>query len=234
MSGSEFDQGYWISGQGRDSRAGVVMIPDVWGLSDHYRSLGEGLANEGFMVLVVDPYRKTGFQEITSPEEALAWIDSIDDNLMLETLNEGIDFLHVKGCSRVGITGFCMGGQYALLAACSLGGLSACSPFYGMLRYANGLDRSKKLRSPLEAIEDLSCPLLGFYGDQDPIIPVSDVLDLEQRLSNIEQRSSIRRYAEAGHAFMNDTRPDMYSEEAAKDAWPRLIDFMKIELQLKS
>ena len=231
MGGTDLELGYWVRGRLGDCGAGVLMVPDVWGLSDHYRSLGESLAAEGFSVLVVDPYRKTGFEEITSPAEALTWIDSIDDNLMLETLNDGIRFIQKEGMARVGITGFCMGGQYALLAACSLKGLFACAPFYGMLRYAKGLDSAKKPRSPLMAATNLLCPLLGFFGDQDPIIPVDDVIELEQRLSGISQSSSIRRYADAGHAFMNDTRRDVYRESAAKDAWPRLVTFMQESLR---
>lgn len=231
MNGTDLELGYWVCDRVGASGTGVLMVPDVWGLSAHYRSLGESLAAEGFSVLVVDPYRKTGFEEISSPAEALKWIENIDDNLMLETLDDGIRFIQKEGITRVGITGFCMGGQYALLAACSLSGLFACAPFYGMLRYAKGLDSVKKPRSPLIAVKDLLCPLLGFFGDQDPIIPVDDIIELEQRLSRISQSSSIRRYAEAGHAFMNDTRPDAYCESAAKDAWPRLVTFMEENLR---
>jgi carboxymethylenebutenolidase len=212
---------------------GVVLVPDVWGLSDHYRGLARRLAAEGFAVLAVDPYRKTGRPALTDVASVLAWIRELPDPLVLETLQEAIDGLaaHRAAAGRkLGITGFCMGGQYALLAACGCRGLSACVPFYGMLRYAPGLDPARKPRSPLEAAAELRCPLLGFYGEEDAIIPVADVRELEQRLAAAGRRVELRLYPKAGHAFMNDTRPEMYRPEAAADAWPRMLAFLRAEL----
>ena len=123
-----------------------------------------------------------------------------------------------------------MGGQYALLAACGCRGLSACAPFYGMVRYAEGLDPRKKPRSPLDALADLSCPVLGLYGAEDAIIPPADVRELEQRLARSGQPAELRVYPGAGHAFMNDTRPEMFRPAAAADAWPRLIAFLRAQL----
>ena len=150
---------------------GVVMIHDVWGLSDHTRSLAARLAREGFSVLALDLYRKTGQPQISDPASAMAWIRELPDPLVLETLQEGIDFLSghpsTEGHS-LGLTGFCMGGQYALLGACTCRGLSAAVVFYGMLSYAPDVDRERKPRSPLEAVEDLGCPLLGLCGEERP------------------------------------------------------------------
>lgn len=212
---------------------GVVMVPDVWGLSDHYRDLARRLAAEGFAVLAVDPYRKTGCPELADVAAALAWIRELSDPLVLETLQEAIDALAAHPAAagrRVGVTGFCMGGQYALLAACRCRGLSACAPFYGMLRYEPGLDPARKPRAPLDALADLSCPVLGLYGAEDPIIPLADVHELEERLAKSGQPSEVRIYPGAGHAFMNDTRPEMYRPAAAADAWPRVVAFLREHL----
>jgi carboxymethylenebutenolidase len=209
---------------------GVVVIPDVWGLSDHYRGLARRLAGEGFAALAVDLYRKTGRPALTDVASAMAWIRELPDPVVLETVQEAVDHLashpSVAG-GKVGITGFCMGGQYALLSACSCRGLSACAPFYGMLRYQQGLDPKKKPRSPLDALADLTCPVLGLYGAQDAIIPVADVRELEERLAKTGKPFEVRLYPGAGHAFMNDTRPEMYRPDAAADAWPRLVQFLR-------
>jgi carboxymethylenebutenolidase len=212
---------------------GVVMIPDVWGLSDHYRGLARRLADEGLAALAIDPYRKTGKPTLSDVASALAWIRELPDPVMLETIQEAVDRLAADEAvarRKIGVIGFCMGGQYALLAACACRGLSACVPFYGMLRYAEGLDPSRKPRSPLEALADLRCPVLGLYGEEDPIIPVADVRELEERLAKSRQGGEVRLYAGAGHAFMNDTRPEMYRPTAAADAWPRSVAFLRREL----
>jgi carboxymethylenebutenolidase len=212
---------------------GVVMIPDVWGLSDHTRGLARRLAAEGFAVLAVDPYRKTGKGNFTDAPGALAWIRGLSDPLVLETLQEAIDALAAHPAvagGRIGITGFCMGGQYALLAACSCRGLSACAPFYGMVRYDPGVDPARKPRSPLDALGDLTCPVLGFYGEEDPIIPPEDVAALRAGLVRSGRPAEIRVYPGAGHAFMNDERPAMYRPAAAADAWSRLVPFLRTHL----
>jgi carboxymethylenebutenolidase len=211
---------------------GVVMIPDVWGLSAQYRQLATRLAGEGFAVLAIDPYRKTGRGAFADPASALAWIRELSDPLVLETVQDGIDLLagDASAGRRIGVTGFCMGGQYALLAASRCPGLSACAPFYGMVRYATGLDPERKPISPLEAVGDIRCPVLGFYGTEDPIIPVADVDELRARLGTSGHPFEVRLYPGAGHAFMNETRPEMYRPAAAADAWPRLVSFFRERL----
>jgi carboxymethylenebutenolidase len=209
------------------------MIHDVWGLSDHTRDLARRLAREGFAVLAVDLYRRTGRPRITDPASALEWIRDLPDPLVLATLQEGVDFLAGSACVAgpgVGITGFCMGGQYALLGACTCRGLGAAVVFYGMLAYAKGLDPAKKPRAPLDAVSALSCPFLGLFGADDALIPVSDVEELERRLAKTGHPYAVHLYPGAGHAFMNDTRPEMYRPAVAQDAWRRMVLFFRERL----
>ena len=230
---TEHEDGYGFLARAAASGPGVAMIPDVWGLSDHYRGLARRLAGEGFTTLALDPYRKTGRRQLTDVASALAWIRELSDPLVVETVQEAADRVAADEAvagRKVGVTGFCMGGQYALLAACACRGLSACVPFYGMLRYAPGLDPLRKPRSPLDALADLTCPVLGLYGAQDAIIPVADVRELEERLAKSGRPAEVRLYEGAGHAFMNDTRPEMYRPDAARDAWPRLVAFLREHL----
>lgn len=212
---------------------GVVVIPDVWGLSDHYRDIAQRLAREGFAALALDVYRKTGMRELSDVSEAMAWMKELDDPSVLETVQEGIDHLAASEAAAgrpIGVLGFCMGGQYALLAACRCRGLSACAPFYGMLRYAADRDPARKPASPLEALPELGCPVLGLFGEDDAIVPVDDVRELEKGLAASAHEGEVVLYAGAGHAFMNDTRPAAYREEAARDAWERLLPFLRRHL----
>jgi len=231
MNTQETEQGFLAHPE--QPAPGVVMLPDVWGLADHTRDMARRLASEGFAVLALDIYRKTGKGEFSDPPGAMAWIRGLSDPLILETIQDAVDLLaahpSVDG-RRVGITGFCMGGQYTLLAACTCPGLSACAPFYGMVRYEVGLDPLRKPRAPLAALPDLTCPVLGFYGEEDPIIPVADVRELEAGLATTSHPAEIRLYAGAGHAFMNTSRPEMHRPEADADAWSRLVPFLHSHL----
>ncbi len=230
MRTAELTEGF-LAEPGDGPQPGVVVIPDVWGLGDHTRDIAQRLAREGFAALALDIYRKTGRPSLEGPAGAMAWIRALSDPLVLETVQEGIDALAARAGRKVGLIGFCMGGQYAWLAACACRGLSAVAPFYGMVRYEPGLDPSRKPRAPLDAVADLSCPALGLYGREDAIIPNADVDALEARLAQQRQPFEIVRYAGAGHAFLNDTRPAMYRPEAAADAWRRLLTFLRTHLR---
>ena len=217
---------------------GVVMIHDVWGLADHTRDLAGRLAEEGFAVLAIDFYRREDSVSIENPG---AWMRALSDPQVLADVQEGVAFLDAHPCSagrRVGVTGFCMGGMYALMAACACEGLSAAVPYYGLLSHdhgllhdENGLDPAKKPRSPLDHAPELRCPLLGFFGAKDEFVPVDDVRELERRLARSGQEAEIVLYPEAGHAFMNDTRPDAYRPDDAADAWARMVTFFKRHLR---
>lgn len=214
-------------------RPGVVVVPDVWGLSDHYRDVARRLAEEGFSALALDVYRKTGRPELPDLDAAQRWMRELPDPAVLETIQEGVDALAAHPAAegrKVGVVGFCMGGKYALLAGCRCRGVSACAPFYGMLSEPPERDRARKPESALEAVPDLACPLLGLYGEEDPMIPVEDVRELERRLPESGQPWEVKLYPGAGHAFFNDTREAMYRPEAARDAWSRLVPFLREHL----
>ncbi len=219
---------------------GVVMVHDVWGLSDHTRDLATRLAGEGFCVLAIDLYRRESEVSISDPG---AWIRGLSDPEVVGDLQAGVDFLagHAAvGGRRVGLTGFCMGGQYVILGAAGCRGLSAAVPFYGMLSHEHGLlappagetlDAARKPHSPLEAGAEAHCPLLGLFGADDPYIPQDDVRAFEAALAGSGQPHEVVVYPGAGHAFMNDTRPEMFRPDVARDAWGRLLDWLRRHLE---
>jgi carboxymethylenebutenolidase len=208
-----------------------VFIHDVWGLSEHSAQFCQQLAGYGFAVLELDFYRRTPGAEITDPGR---WIRELSDPQILADVSAGASFLsgHPScGDRRVGVTGVCMGGMYALLAASRVDGLSAAAPFYGLLSHGTGLlagelDPEKKPCSPLEAAPNLGCPLLGFFGEEDDFVSVSDVRALEQLLDATPHETEVVVYPGAGHAFMNEPRAEAYRPEAAADAWSRLERFL--------
>ncbi len=213
---------------------GVVLIHDVWGLSDHTRDLSRRLAGEGFAVLAVDLYRRQGEVKIENPGE---WMRALSDPQVLEDLQAAADFLAqhpTVSARRVGITGFCMGGSYAILAACSCSGLSGSVAFYGLLSHEHGLlhgengpDPTLKPRQPLDAVAELSCPLQAVFGDQDEFVPLADVERLRERLHEAPQPGEVVVYAGCGHAFLNDTREDAYRPKQAEEAWSAMASFLR-------
>ena len=214
---------------------GVVMIHDVWGLSAHTRDYASRLASEGFAVLAIDLYRRARPEKIEDPG---TWMRALSDLQVLADLGLGQGFLASlpETNGRVGVLGFCMGGMDALMAGCADLGFAASVPFYGLLSHAHGilhdpagLDPAVK-REPLAMAGDLRCPMLAFFGDQDTFIPLDDVRKLERAVARSGAGAEIVIVPGAGHAFMNDTRPDAYRPEAAADAWRRTVAFLRARL----
>lgn len=231
------EQGYLARpAQGR--HPGVVMVHDVWGVSDHTRDMARRLAAEGYCVLAVDLYRREREVRIENPG---AWMRALSDPQVLADLQAGIDFLHARPevSGAVGLTGFCMGGMYALMGACQCSGLSAAAPFYGLLSHRRGLlhdpqglDPARKPREPLAMAPELRCPLLAFFGAEDEFISVEEVRELERALARSGQPFEVVLYPGAGHAFMNDTRPAAFRPQIAQDAWGRLLRFFGQHLRI--
>jgi carboxymethylenebutenolidase len=214
-----------------ERRPAVVVIHDVRGLSEHYRDLTRRLANEGFFALAIDLYSREGMPLLPNMEAVFTWMQNLDDRRVLADIDGGVRFLLSRPEVRarsIGIAGFCMGGRYALLAACGSESLAACASFYGMLR--DGEKTELKPASPLDLAPQLGCPFLGLFGEDDGLIPRADIKQLESSLRKAGKVFQTKIYPGAGHAFMNDTRPEAYRPEAAKDAWDRALTFFRTHL----
>ena len=119
---------------------------------------------------------------------------------------------------RIGITGFCMGGRVSYLAACALPDkITASAPFYG-----GGI--------PVDRTASLKAPVLAFFGDQDPFIPLDSVEKLRAEATKLGKQVEIVVYPGAPHGFFCNER-DSYRPDAAKDAWEKVKAFFKEHLQ---
>ena len=211
----------------------VVLVPDVRGIYEHFRDVARRFAGEGFATLVLDPYSREGAPNLPDMDAVFRWLRALPDRRVLADMQAAVGYLASRDDVRaaaIGVAGFCMGGQYALMAACSVDGIAACVSWYGMLRYAE--TNEAKSESPLAMAPRLACPYLGFFGEQDGLIPSSDVEELRGILAEHRKSFTIVRYPNAGHAFFNDARPATYHAEAAHDSCARGIGFFRQHLRV--
>ncbi len=216
---------------GSGSMPGLVIVPDVHGLSDHYRAVARRFAAEGCVALALDPYSREGTPTLGDLDQVFAWMKQLPDERILGDIRGAIEYMAARQEIREGavaLTGFCMGGQYTLMAACQLDGIAAAVSWYGMLRYAETSDI--KPASPLDLAANLKCPYLGMFGAEDPIIPTADVEELRAILEREQKTFEIEVYESAGHAFFNDTRPEMYRPQVAERAFERAMTFLRNQL----
>ncbi len=214
--------------KGSAGAPGVVLIPDVHGISRLYEELGAALANAGLRTLVLDLYTREGNPQLDDMPAVFEWIENLPDARILGDIDAALGHLHSTGSPNVGVVGFCLGGQYSIMTACRNAEVSAAVSFYGMLATAE--KTPNRPAAPLDMIGNLGCPLLGLYGTEDALVPREDLDQLATACEQGGHRLSLQRYRGAGHAFLNRFRPEAYREEAARDAWQRALNFLTAEL----
>lgn len=212
-----------------NARSGIVLVPDVHGLSSLYEQLGAALAHAGMRTLVLDIYSREGAPQLSDMKAVHRWIDALPDRRILSDIAAAAGYLSATGSSSTGVVGFCLGGQFAIMSACRIPQFTAAVSFYGMLQTTQRTPHRPE--SALDMIRDLACPLLGLYGLEDALIPVSDLDELESSCSESHLALELHRYPGAGHAFLNLYRPEAFRPHAAEDAWGRTIEFLQKTLR---
>lgn len=194
----------------------VVLVQEWWGLNDHIRSLLGRLAAEGFVALAPDLYHGKVTKDA---EEASKLMTALDRGQALEEIEGAAQFLlaHERAGGRVGVMGFCMGGSLSFRAAETISDFSCAVPFYGAPPAAEY--NVSKVRAPIQA---------HFAGRDQWATPAN----AEQIMKNLNARGGTMELFvyDADHAFVNDTRPDVYSPENAKLAWERAMKFLHTHL----
>lgn len=110
----------------------VVLIQEWWGLNPHIKDIADRYADEGFTAIAPDLYRGV---VATNPDEAGKLMQALAVEDGLDTIKNAIDAAREKyDFQHFGISGYCMGGTYALRAACEIEGISASAPFTATFR----------------------------------------------------------------------------------------------------
>jgi carboxymethylenebutenolidase len=207
-------------GDGR--KPAVIVVSDNWALDDHNRDVGRRLAKAGYVAIVPDVVSRQGGTASFPNNEAVAKaIGQVnDENLMKDLMGA---HTYIKGQNyvqpnKIGVIGFCWGGGKTLLFATQDKDLAATVIYYG------------PIPKDLDAVKNISGPVLGNYGELDKPIS-SQVPRLAEEMQKNGKSFDYKIYPDAPHAFNSDVRGDRYRPEAAKDAWGRTLEFFKKNLQ---
>jgi len=197
---------------------GVVVVQEWWGLVDNIRDVCDRLAREGFVALAPDLYRG---DSASDPDAAGRLMMDLEIPRAIGDLGSAVQSLlnhdAVDG-SAVACMGFCMGGQLALAAACANPRIRAVVDCYGVHPNVS-LDYS-----------GLEAAVLGVFAENDAFVPAETARRLEQALQAAGVRARVKVYLGVEHAFMNDSRPDVYDAPTADMAWNDLLTFLRAEL----
>ncbi|HEV7682078.1 MAG TPA: dienelactone hydrolase family protein [Pyrinomonadaceae bacterium] len=194
--------------------AAVILIQEWWGINDHIRDLAGRYAAAGYLCVAPDLYRG---ELAKDADEAAKMMQGLALEDGIETIRQAIaETKRRYGVEKIGITGYCMGGTFALRAACELSDLAAAAPFYGDI-------------PPESVLKNLKVPTLFIAGRLDAWINPAKVSELTAAAQKYDLPVEAVSY-DADHAFFNDTRPQVYNAEAAADAWRRVLQLFRKHL----
>jgi carboxymethylenebutenolidase len=120
--------------------------------------------------------------------------------------------------AKLGCIGFSMGGQLALYAATRNRRIGAVVDCYGIHPNVT-LDLS-----------GFDAAVMGVFAERDSFVPPEAARKLEAALRAAGARTRFHVHAGVDHAFLNDTRPDVYDARAAAAAWNEILAFLRAEL----
>lgn len=202
----------------------VIAIHDIMGFTPDIRRIARRFAESGYAALAPALYDGAGGPVLCVARTVRDM--SRGDGPAFERLEAARAFLAARpgvDGARVGVTGFCMGGGFALYWA-ARGGLQVCAPFYGQVP-----ERAEDLRRV--------CPVVASFGERDESF-LPHARRLEKHLAEIGVPHDFKLYPGVGHSFMNDhggglmaaigRRTSMhaaYDPVAAEDAWRRMLGF---------
>ena len=203
---------------------GVVAIHDILGFSPDIRRITRRFAENGYAALAPALFDGAGAGPMcvvrtlrdASRNEGPAF-DRLERARGHLASRPGVDG------SKIGVTGFCMGGGFALAWAAK-GGLQVCAPYYGGVP-----EQAQQLRRV--------CPVIASFGERDgPFL--AHAHRLERHLESLGIPHEVKIYPGVGHGYMNDHGPGLlreiakrtpmhagYDPAAAEDSWRRMLAF---------
>ena len=194
---------------------GVVVLQEWWGLVKHIETVCDRFAKEGFVAFAPDLYDG---ESTANPDDAGRLMMALEIERAERDLRSAVGFLLVQPATtggKVGVVGFCMGGQLALYAASKSSDIGACADFYGIHPNVQ------------PELDDVQCPVLGIFAENDAFVTPQAARELESALERSGVETEFHFFPGVDHAFFNDSRPEVYDARAAKEAWQKTLAFFR-------
>jgi carboxymethylenebutenolidase len=216
----------WVMYPERKEKAGVVIvIHEIFGLSDWARAVADQLAREGFIAVVPDlvsgmgPNGK-GSDSSASRDDVVALVRALTPAEATARLNAVRDYaVHLPAANgKIATVGFCWGGGQSFAYAVAQPTLAGAVVYYGTPPAPGDMARIK-------------APVLGFYGGDDARVTAT-VAATETEMKKLGKAYEPHVFEGAGHGFLRaqDDRNGA-NLKATQQAWPRTVAFLRDQLR---
>jgi carboxymethylenebutenolidase len=201
----------------------VIVVHENEGLNDHIRDVARRFVKEGYVALAPDYLSRQGGTPKANPKggglsnirELAPW------QTVAEDTESGVQYLRVlpdvRG-DRIGMVGFCWGGEVTFATVTQVPALRAAVVYYG---------RSPE---PLDRLQNIKTPIMAHYGEKDAGVN-KGISDTEAAMKKYKKIYDYKIYPGAQHAFNKDTSGERYHPDAAREAWSRTQEFLKKNLK---
>ncbi len=216
----------WVVYPERADRAPVVvLIHEIFGLTDWIRAVADAYAAQGFLVVAPDllsgkaPDGKGGSAAF-SPDSARFAISQLADDEVQSRLDAAARWAtsQPSATKAFGVVGFCWGGGTAYEWATKQPALKAAVGYYGVA-------------PALWSLDGVQAKVLGLYGGADARV-TNTMPDFRDRMKSLGKSYEAQVYEGAGHAFLRQQQGmNGANLKAAQDAWPRSIAFLRAALE---
>ncbi|UCF20781.1 MAG: dienelactone hydrolase family protein [Gemmatimonadota bacterium] len=214
----------WVVYPERSDRAPVVIvIHEIYGLTDWIRAVADQLAAEGFVAIAPDLLSGKGPDgggtESVDRDGAVQLVRGLDRDEVNRRLDGAVQYATSLPAARPEFAsmGFCWGGSTSFLYATAQPDLDAAVVYYG----------TSPAAEPLAHVE---APVLGLYGGDDARVNAT-IAPAEEEMKRLEKRYEYAVYEGAGHGFLRQQQGrEGANMRATEQAWPRTVAFLKAEL----
>ena len=212
---------YVVYPERKDKAPVVIVIMEIFGLSDWIRSVADQLAADGFIAIAPDLIIGKGpddddNESLKSSDEAPRYVRELKPEEVISRLNATRDYGKSLPASngKTATVGFCWGGGMSFLYATAQPDLNAAVVYYGT--------------SPkTETLKNVKAPVLGNYGENDARVDAT-IDPAKQEMQSLGKTYEPHIYPGAGHGFLRQQDGQNGANlKAAQEAWPRTVAFLK-------
>jgi carboxymethylenebutenolidase len=225
VEGSEYPIKTWVVYPERKDKAPVlIVIHEIFGLSDWIRAVADQLAADGFIAVAPDLISGKGpggggTDSLPPRDEVVKLIRSLVPEEVTTRLN-AVRAYAVKlpaANGKCATIGFCWGGACSFAYAAAQPALNAAVVYYG------SAPETKELAT-------IKAPVLGLYGSDDARVNATiDATAAEMK--KLGKVYDVNIYEGAGHGFLrNQTGREGANLKATQAAWPKMIEFLQKHL----
>ena len=206
----------------------MVVIHHAPGWDEWYREATRRYAHHGYVAISPNLYARDGHG---TPEDIGAAVRAgggVPDDQMVGDVTGAMRYLRSQAYinGKVGLFGTCSGGRNTFLTACRTTGFDAAIECWGgRVVMPEAALNPKNPVAPIDYTKDLSCPLLGLFGNDDASPTPEQVDQHEAELKKHNKNYEFHRYDGAGHGFFYYHTP-AYRQEQAVDGWQKIWAFL--------